>query len=139
MTLEELKEYLSLINDEKYYMFEINRLKDMRDEEISYYPSPQLTTIPGNNYKTSPTERIALLSVEFKEKIDKQIKECEEALETVRNKLAAIDEFIENIEDHETRSMMRRHIKQDLSYRQLAKEFYISRNSVARRIKSAFK
>ena len=139
MTLKELREYTTLKNDEIFFEVEIKRLEALKAEKISYYSSPQLNAAPGNGNTANTTERLALLSIEYGEKLDKQIKACREALETTRARLEAIDLFIASIQDSEARSMLRRHIKQRASFNQIAREFFVSRNYVARRIKGACK
>ena len=135
MKLEELKQYTRLKSDEIYYLVEIERLKQIKKTEIQYYNSPSLLTVPGGE-PSSPTERLAVTSIEFAEKVENRIAEMKERLAETRRKLNDIDEFINSVEDRETRSMLRRHIKQRTSYNQIAREFFVSRNYVAKRIKS---
>lgn len=134
MRLDELKQYTRLKADELYYECEIARLKQEKEIEISCYSSPSLTAIPSGGV-SSPTERLAILSIEFAERIERQLKEAEQRLAETREKLKAIEDFVNGVEDKETRSMLRRHIKQRISFNQIANEFYVSRNYVAKRIK----
>lgn len=140
MTLTELREYTHLKSDEIYYEVEIQRLKNLKAEKVSYYSSPALDAAPGTGQRNgSTTENLALLNVEYGQKIDEQIKSHTAALNAVRAKLEAIDDFIAGINDREVRSMLRRHIKQRVSFNQIAKEHFVSRNYVANRIKGACK
>ena len=136
MTLSQLREYTHLKSDEVYYEIEIHRLEKLKDEKVSYYSSPPLNSAPSGN-PGNVTESLALKNIEYGEKIEKQIKELQSQLEACRRKLEAIDEYIESITDEETRSMLKRHIKQRASYNQSAKIFYVSRNYVSRRIRGA--
>ena len=134
MKLKELRQYTTLKADEIFYEVEIQRLKSLKDEKVSYYSSVALSNIPSGQV-SSPTERLAMLNVEYADKIDEQIKSYELKLKECREKLKAIEEFINSIEDGETKSMLRRHIKQRVSFNQIANEHYVSRNYVAKRIK----
>lgn len=134
MKLDELKQYTRLKSDEIYYLVEIERLKQIKKTEIQYYNSPSLLAVPGGE-PSSPTERLAVASIEFAEKVENRIAEMKQRLAETRQKLTDIDEFIQSVEDSETRAMLRRHIKQRVSYNQIAKEFFVSRNYVAKRIK----
>ena len=140
MTLSELREYTSLKSDEIYYEVEITRLNNLKAEKVSYYTSPALDVIPGAGGRSgSTTENIALLNVEFAQRIDAQIKAYMQELKRVREKLEAIETFINEVNDNEVRVMLRRHIKQRVSFNQIAKEHFVSRNYVASRIKGVFK
>ena len=140
MTLTELREYTSLKSDEIYYEVEIQRLKILQAEKVSYYKSPALDAVPGTGGASgSTTESLALLNIEYGEKIKRQIEDCSAALETVRQRLQDIESFILSIEDREARSMLRRHIQQRVSFNQIAKEHFVSRNYVARKIKGVCK
>lgn len=136
MKLDELKQYTRLKSDEIFYLVEIERLKQIKKTEVQYYSSPSLISAP-NGQPSSPTERLAVASIEFAEKVENRIAEMKERLAETRRKLTDIDEFIKSVEDSETRAMLRRHIYQRVSYNQIAKEFFVSRNYVAKRIKSA--
>ena len=129
-----MKQYTRLKSDEIYYLVEIERLKQVKKTEIQYYNSPSLLSVPGGQIGR-PTEQIAIANLEFAEKVENRIKEMKQRLAETRQKLKDIDEFIQAVEDKETRAMLRRHIKQRVSYNQIAKEFFVSRNYVAKRIK----
>lgn len=135
MRLDELKQYTRLKGDEIFYEVEIQRLKNLKNEKVSYYSASALSSVPSGGNVTSPTERLAILSVEYAEKIDEQIKDMKQKLQETREKLKEIDSFIESIDEYETRTMMRRHIKQRASFNQIANEHFVSRNYVAKRIK----
>lgn len=140
MTLSELRDYTRLKSDEIFYEVEIQRLKKLKAQEVTYYTSPPLDATPGSgNRSGSATENLALFNVEYAERINTQIKKYTAALFTVREQLKAIDDFIASVEDRETRSMLLRHIKQRVSFNQIAKEHFVSRNYVANRIKGACK
>ena len=136
MKLDELKQYTRLKSDEIFYLVEIERLKQIKKTEVQYYSSPSLISVP-NGQPSSPTERLAVASIEFAEKVENRIAEMKQRLAETRRKLTDIDEFIKSVDDSETRAMLRRHIYQRVSYNQIAKEFFVSRNYVAKRIKSA--
>lgn len=135
MTLDELKQYTRLKGDEIFYEVELHRLDNLKKEKVTYYTSPSLSATPSG-IPSSPTERLALVSIEYAEKIEAQMSECNRKLKECREKLKAIDDFIDSVEDSETRSMLRRHIKQRTSFNQIANEHFVSRNYVAKKIKS---
>lgn len=134
MKLDELKQYTRLKSDEIFYLVEIERLKQIKKTEIQYYSSPSLSTVPSGE-PSSPTERLAVASIEFAEKVENRTTEMKQRLAETRQRLKEIDGFIQSVEDSETKAMLRRHIKQRVSYNQIAKEFFVSRNYVAKRIK----
>ena len=134
MKLDELKQYTRLKSDEIFYEVEIARLKELKNEKVSYYSSPQLNAPSGSSVSSS-TERIALINLEYAEKIETQIKEYTQCLADVRKQIDDIIGFINSVENAETKSMLRRHILQRVSFNQIANEHFVSRNYVAIRIK----
>ena len=133
MTYAELKEYRTLKSDELFYSIEVNRLKLLLDEKVTYYSSPSLDGMPTGGTQ-SPTERIAISKLEYGAEIQKQIAENKAKRDNCRARLQAIDDFIENITDSEAKSLMKRNIKQNVSFRQLARERFVSRAYVSRKI-----
>lgn len=133
MRYKELKEYQTLKSDEIYYSIEIERLKLLKAEKVDAYPS-SIGGMPSSGV-SSPTERIAIANLEYAEKIQQKLAELKEKLAEVRKKIKEIDDFINSIEDTEVKAMMRRHIKQNASFSLLARERFVSRNYVAKRIK----
>ena len=138
MTLKELRQYTTLKADEIFYEVEIQRLKNLKDEKVSYYSSIALENIPSGQI-SNPTERLAMLNVEYAEKIEQQINEYSARLTECREQLKAIREFIDGVPDSETRSMLRTHIYQRVSFNQIANMHFVSRNYVAKRIKGVCK
>ena len=134
MKLDELKQYTRLKSDEIFYLVERERLKQLKDTEIQYYSSPSLLAVPGGE-PSSPTERLAVASLEFAEKVEKRLDEINALLAETRQRIAEIEEFIEGVQDKETKSMLRRHIKHRDSFNQIAKDMFVSRNYVSKRIK----
>lgn len=134
MKYKELREYQTLKSDELYYSIEIERLKQLKKEKVEAYSSSSISGMPSGGI-SSPTEQIAIANLEYAEKIDERIRECKAKLKEVQQKLAEIESFIDGITDNETKAMMRRHIKQNASFSMLARERFVSRNYVAKRIK----
>lgn len=134
MTYQELKEYQTLVEDELFYSIEKERLKQTLKMKVSYYSSPSLTGTPSGN-TGSPTERIALSELEYGEQIRQQLKEVETKHAECVAKIKAIKDYINSVSNEETRAMLRRHIYQNASFSEIAKERFVSRNYVAKRIK----
>ena len=133
MKYSELREYRTLKSDELFYSIEVNRLKLLLDEKVTYYSTPSMNGTPTGNTQ-SPTERIAIAKLEYGAEIEKQIAENTNKLQMCRERIANIDRFIDEITEAETKSLMLRHIKHGVSFRQLARERFVSRAYVSKKI-----
>lgn len=135
MKLDELKQYTTLKENELYYEIVLAQLNNAKTIEISYYPSSAISVVPNSKAVSSQTERLAIASIEYAEKIELQIREAEKELKETRQRMQQIKDFINSVEDEETKMFLRYFAYLNEDFSKIARRKYRTRNYVAKRIK----
>lgn len=124
MTLEKLKQIYSILK-------EIEQLKKQK-ERISYLSGLNLDGLPKGNDTGNPTERIGIEQSIINEEIDIMLKKLQKAVLEVM-------EYINSVEDSETRQIMRLRYINCLTWWQVANEIGISEETARRKNRKEIK
>lgn len=125
---ERLENYITLNNKKYRLMAEISRLEKTRNE---YTPSILNSGVGSlcRGSVTSPTENAAINSLMFFERINADIIAKSQELALVLDELKILDEYIDAIPDEKLKEVFILKYKQDVSWANIAIQWYYSPSS----------